>query len=158
MILCGIVLNALEFVVCIKNKTLLRKSTFKLLAIGAINDMLMCFTWNFDDFTQTFFNFSAYSKSLFYCRFMENFLQYITITFASWLLVSISLDRVLRLNIKKWSTHYFSGTRPYIYSFCLALLIISINLVSVLNTGNIFQNGTQIEVLCFEDISGSTAT
>lgn len=152
LIICSVFFNALAFVICIRSKTLRKNNTFKLLAVGAINDILMCFTWNFDDFMGIFFNFQAFYANLFYCEFFENFLQYITITFASWLLVSISLDRVLTLYLKKWNTHYFCGARPFVYTFLLALLIALINIVAVFKTGYSFQNGTDTEVVvCFED-------
>lgn len=156
LICCSIIFNLLIFNVCRKSNKLRNNTTFKFLSIVAINDMLMCFPWNFDDFVGSMFNMRFYLTSLFYCEYVENFLQYITITFASWLLVSISLDRVLSLNIQKWSSKYFKGSWPFFYSLGLALIIISVNVMSVFKTGHIVrnENGSEL-VVCFEDSNGS---
>lgn len=155
LILCGFIFNLLVFVICVKSKKLRSTSTFKILAIGAINDMLMCFPWNFDDFADYFFDLQVYSRSLFYCEFIKNFLQYVTIT--SWLLVSISFDRVLALHIKTWSTHYFNGLKPVYFCSLILAIIVSVNFVAIFKTGYSYrnENGTEI-VVCFVQSNSST--
>lgn len=158
LIICGIILNVLVCFVClVKSKQLRSISTFKFLTIGAINDLLMCFPWNFDSFTNIYFDLKPHLLSLLYCQYLEIFLQYTTITYASWLLVSISLDRVLSLSIKKWSSQYFKGQRPFIFSALLLVFIVAIYSVSLFKVGYTFinENGTEI-VVCYEDKDKST--
>lgn len=157
LILCGIAFNFLVCYVCIKSNQLRSNTTFKFLAIIAINDILLCFPWDFDGFTSVFFDYPAYFRNLFYCEYIEVFLQYATINFDGWMYVSISLDRVLSLSVKKWSCQYFNGYRPIAYSAFLALVIVAMNIVSIFKTGYSYrdENGTDV-VVCFEDSNEST--
>lgn len=147
LVLIGSIFNPLVCFVCFKSKQLRSTSTFKLLAIAALNDFLVQFEWNFDHFTLGFFNFAESSNSVFYCRFVTMFMQYVTLEFSSWMWLSISLDRFLTLRIKKWRRNYFVGMRPIIYSALLALLIIAINFIDIFTLGyGYVVNGTQVVV------------
>lgn len=157
LIIFGLFLNLLVCLICLKSKRLRVTSTFKILAIAAINDSILCFTWNFDDFTNTFFDFRPYRRNLFYCQVMVNFLAFVTITYASWLLVTLSLDRVMSLYIRTWNKHYFKGLRTLYFSIVLLILIIGINAVTIFRTGHSYvnANGTEINV-CFTESNGSS--
>lgn len=158
LILSSVVFNFLVCFVCLRSRQLRSTTTFKFLAIAAINDMLLCFPWDLDDFTSVFFEYPIYLRNLFYCNYIEIFLQYSTINFSSWLFVSISLDRVLSLSVKKWSSQYFTAHRPVVYVVMLALAIVSMHVVSIFGTGYSYrnENGTYV-VVCFEDSHNSSA-
>jgi hypothetical protein len=147
LVLIGSIFNPLVCFVCFKSKQLRSTSTFKLLAIAALNDFLVQFEWNLDHFTESFFNFLGSNNSVFYCRFVTMFLQYVTLEFSSWMWFSISLDRFLTLRIRKWKRIYFAGMRPIIYSALLAFLIIAINFIDIFTLGyGYVVNGTQVVV------------
>lgn len=149
LIIAAIFLNPLVLFICLRSKKLRSTSTFKMLSICSINDLLSCLVWNQENFTGTFFDFKPMARSLFYCRFFSVFLQYVTLEYACWLLVSISLDRYLSLRLKKWSKQYFRGARPVIYSFVLLLIIIGINFNEILYDGYSYtENGTEI-IVCY---------
>jgi hypothetical protein len=158
LVVCSIIFNFLVCFICLKSSQLRSTSTFKFLAIGAINDMIMCFAWNFDDFTSIFFGYEAYSQILFYCEYIDLFIQYATITYSSWILVSISLNRVLSLNIQKWTNQYFQGLRPVYYSAILALIVLGSYIPLVFKGGFSYQNenDTEIIIVCFAESSNST--
>ena len=149
LIVASFVLNPIVAFICLKSKRLRSTSTFKILAIGAINDVFACFIWNFESFTDTFFDFQPYFRNFFYCRFFSVFFQYVTIQFQSWSIVTISIDRLLSLSFKKWSTHYFNGKKPIIFSFVSMFIIVCININEVFLVGyRDFVNGTEI-IVCF---------
>lgn len=156
LIVCAFILNPFILYICLKSKKLRSSSTFKLLAFGAINDLLTCLGWNQECFVNAFWDLHLYYKNLFYCEWISVFLQYTTLEIESWLLVSISLDRFLSLCFKKWSKHYFAGNRPFIYAAVLALLIIALNFNEVFLSGYIItEDGVQM-VMCYETPPGNS--
>lgn len=155
LMVASIILNPFIFFICIRSKKLRYKSTFKLLAASSINDILVCLEWNQAHFTNTVFNYSGSLKSLLYCRVMTFFLQYSTIQFSSWIMVTISLDRLLSMLVKKWRSDYFNGVRPFVFASFLAFVIIAINFNEVFTVGySYFVNGTEI-VVCSKNEDGS---
>lgn len=150
LIVASIVLNPIVLFICVKSKRLRSTSTFKILAVSAVNDLLTCLAWNQEAFTDTYFSFYSYFRSFFYCRWISMFLQYTTVSLTSWFVVSISIDRFLSLSVKKWSTHYFTGYRPVIYSFLLVLIVAGVNFNEVFTVGyQDFVDGVEI-VACFQ--------
>lgn len=149
LIVASFILNPLVLYICLKSKRLRSTSTFKMLAFSSLNDMLVMIGWNQESFTNAFFDLHPYSRSLTYCRLVSVFIQFSSLEFESWMLVSISLDRFLAMSVKKWCKTNFAGPRPYIYTAMLALLIWAINFVSLFSSGYIETvNNTDI-VHCF---------
>lgn len=157
LVITGLVFNTIVFLICVKSKELRSSSTFKLLAIAAINDGLSCFPWNFDDFTRLFFDYYAAESTTFYCGLFTIFFIYTTCTYASWLLVTISLDRVLSLNIQNWSTKYFNGRKPIYFAGILLLVMIGTYVIGIFKTSHTYrnENGT-VKTACFEEDFGNT--
>ena len=150
LIICAVILNPLIVFVILRSKKLRSTSTFKLLIFSSINDLLSLLEWNQEDFTMTMLNYSAPFTNIHYCRIVSIFLQYSTLMYGSWMLVSVSLDRLLSMMIKRWRKHYFSGARPYIYSVVLALVIIAINFNEIFTGGYVYEyEGTEV-VVCYE--------
>ena len=148
LILVGFILNPLVAIIYLKGNRLRTKSTFKILAVGAVNDMLVCIARNHEGFTTTFFNYSGVYVSLLYCRWISIFIQYTTIQLESWILLSLSVDRLLSLVDRKWSRFYFIGSRPFIYTFLLYFLIVLINIHGGINGGySYYDNETQKDVI-----------
>lgn len=155
LVLVSAILNPFVFFMCLKSKKLRSISTFKLLAVSSINDMLCCLEWNVADFTNVVMNFVPSLRSLLYCRLVTYFMQYTTIEFESWMLVTISLDRFLSMTWKQWSKDYFGGKRPYIYAAILAIVLIAINSIEIFTIGYVYiSNGTEF-VVCSENRSDS---
>lgn len=153
LIVAGIVLNPIVLYICLKSKALRSSSTFKLLAVNSVNDLINCIAWNMECFTDTFFGLHLYSRNFFYCKWISTFLEFTTQTLTSWMLVSISLDRLLTISFKNWSIRYFRGFCPYLYSFFLTLLIAFINFSMAINSGYKYAiNGTEI-IVCFDNAS-----
>lgn len=151
LIISSITFNPMVLYVCLKSKKLRTTSTFKLLAFSSINDLLAGLAWNLECFSDTFFDLQIYYKSLFYCRVISVFLEFTTLDFTSWMLVSISLDRLLSISFKEWSKKYFDGVRPFIYSLGLLFLIAAINFNEVFVAGYSYTvNGTEI-IICFSN-------
>lgn len=149
LLVSSVVLNPIVLVVIVRSKRLRSTSTFKILAFSAINDILACLVWNFESFTDSFFDFAPYFRSFFYCRWISSFLPYTTIQLESWLIVSIALDRLLSLTFKKWSSQLFTGYRPIIYAFFLAFIVAGVNFFTVFTIGYVdYVNGTEI-IACF---------
>jgi hypothetical protein len=149
LIASGILFNILVFFFCLKSNSLRKTSTFKLLAIGAINDILCSLPWNQENFTNLFFDFQSPYRSLVYCKFFSVLMQYVTLEFASWMFVSISFDRCMSLPLKKWTKHYFDGLRPLAYSIVMATVIIAINFNEIFKSGySYYVNGTE-QVVCY---------
>lgn len=147
-------LNPIVFFVCVKSKRLRSTSTFKLLAISSINDFICNLPWNQESFTNAFFDFQSPMRSLFYCRWISVFLQFSCFQLTSWLLVSISADRLLSMTIKKWSKSLFNGPKPVIYALLLAFIIFAINFHEVFTSGFSFDlDGIQI-IICYANPDG----
>ena len=145
--ICGVILNIIIIVICQKSQRLRTNSTFKILAVGAINDMLISVPWNLDVFIFTMFDYFLPIQSHFYCRWLSNYLQYTTLSIQSWILLSTSVDRLLSMVVKKWSKFYFSGYRPYIFAILLCFLISGINFFEVFTIGySYFDYATQTEL------------
>ena len=154
LILASFILNPLVLFICLKSKKLRSTSTFQLLAFSSLNDTLSVIGWNQESFTNAFFALYPYSRSLAYCRFVSVFIQFSSLELESWMLFSISFDRLLSLMIKKWSKHYFGGIRPLIFATALAIFIWSINFISLFTGGFSYtSNGTEI-VQCFQTPPG----
>lgn len=150
LIVATFILNPFVLFVCLKSKALRSSSTFKLLAFSSLNDIIVCLIWNQESFTNAFFNAQFYVESLFYCRWISVFLQYTTLLIESWMLVSISLDRLLSLTIKNWSKKYFRGARPYLYAVFLTSFMIALNFNEIFLGGySVTVNGTVI-VVCYQ--------
>lgn len=147
----GIILNMIIVIICLKSQRLRSKSKFKILTVAAINDMINCIPWNLNVFLVNIFNYFIFLESPFYCRLLSNFLQYSTLSIESWLLLSISIDRLLSMVVKKWSKFYFSGFRPYIFALLLCFSIAGINFFEVFTVGySFYNNQTQTEMfLCY---------
>ena len=149
LIFISLILNSLLLLICIRSKKLRSTSTFKLIAFNSINDIIVCITWNLSDFLSSFFYFKPYNHSLFYCRFLNIFLQYSATSFMSWHLVSVSLDRLLSMMIRGWYNVYFTGIRPIIFSTVLAIVILAVYFNQNFLIGGIFNiNGTE-QVICY---------
>lgn len=144
----AIILNTCVLIICLKSKKLRSTSTFKILTVSAFNDMLCCIPWNLEVFTSTMFNYILSYQLIFYCRWISNFLQYTTLHIQSWILLSISVDRLLSMTVKKWTKFYFSGYRPYIFAFFLCLFMAGTNIFEIFTVGYSFNdNETQTEVI-----------
>ena len=106
--------------------------------------------WSEESFTNAFFSLYPYTRSLWYCRLITIFIQFSTLEYQSWMLVSISLDRLLLMTVRRWRKFYFNGFKPIFYSSFLAILIISINSNQLFFGGNkVDVNGTTI-IVCNE--------
>ena len=149
LIICALILNPLIVFVILKSKKLRSTSTFKLLIFSSINDLLSLLEWNQEDFFSTMFDIEAASSNIYYCRIVSLFLQYSTLMYGSWMLVSVSLDRLLSMMIKKWRKHYFGGARPYIYSVVLALVIIGINFNEIFTGGYVLDYQDTKILICY---------
>lgn len=153
-LIASCILNPFILFICVRSKKLRSTSTFKLLAIGSINDFICNFPWNQEAFTNSFFDFHSPYRSLFYCRVISVFVQFSTFQLASWLLVSISLDRFLSMIWKNWSKKWFSGKKPVIYGIGLAIVIMAINFNEVFTSGySYMNNGTEV-IICYESPAG----
>ena len=143
----SIILNSLVIIIILKSEPLRKTSTFKILVVSAVNDMLVCFPWNVEMYLYTMFNYEPVDDSVFYCKWISNFLQFTTMSIESWLLFSISVDRLLSMTLKKWSKFYFNEYRPYIFAITLCLTIAGINFFEVFTIGHTyFDNETQIVI------------
>lgn len=99
----AILLNPVVLLIILKSKRLRSTSTFKLLAVSAVNDILNIIGWNVDFFVYTIYDYLPSYRNLFFCRVIVTFLAYTTISIQSWILLSISVDRLLSMTVKKWS-------------------------------------------------------
>lgn len=150
LIVVAAVFNPFVTFICIRSRKLRSTSTFKLLAFSAINDLISLLGWNQEGFAMSMFGYAASYINLSYCRWISVFLQYCTLEYTSWMLVSISLDRLLSIMVKKWTKKYFAGYRPVIYAVSLAFLILALNFNEIFTSGYIHaQNGTY-SVNCYE--------
>ena len=149
LLFASLILNSFVLFICLRSKKLRSTSTFKLLAFGSVNDIFSCLPWNFEDFCISFLSWQPYSDSLFYCRWSSIFLQSYTFNLISWILVTVSLDRLLSMTIKKWSNIYFAGCRPVLFVSILAFIIFTLYLNQVFTIGKILiVNGTE-KVDCY---------
>ena len=150
-IVASIILNSLVIVIILKSERLRTTSTFKILVVSAVNDMLVCFPWNIGLFMRNIIKYTPIFQSVFFCNWISIFLQFTTLSIESWLLLSISVDRLLSLKVKKWSKFYFNGYRPFIFAVLLCLTITGINLFEVFTIGyTYFDNKTQTEIfVCY---------
>lgn len=149
LVIFGSILNPIICYICLSKKKLRGVSTFKFLAIVSISDTFCLYMWNLEHFIDVFFHFELVTKSLFYCRFINIFLQYLTLQFSSWMWTSICLDRFLSISIQRWSKSYFSGARPFLYSFIVGFLLIALNFNTIFTNGySRVINGTEV-IFCF---------
>jgi hypothetical protein len=93
------------------------------------------------------FNFTPSYESIFFCRFFANFLGYTTLCIETWMVLSISVDRLLSMTVKKWTKFYFKGYRPFIFAVLLCLFIAGLNFHIIFTGIYIFyDNETQTDV------------
>ena len=147
----AILLNPLVLIIILKSKRLRSTSTFKLLAVSAVNDILNSIGWNVYFFVYTIYDYLTSYRNLFFCRVIVTFLAYTTISIQSWLLLSISVDRLLSMTVKKWTKFYFGDNRPYLFAIILCLFIAAINFHENFTVGySYFDNDSQSEtVVCY---------
>ena len=151
LIFISIVLNILVCFICLSSKQLRSVNTFKMLAIGAISDLLQSLTWNYENFLYTLNSLTTPFNSLFFCKFFSMFIQYVSMAFSNWILVSISFDRVMSLCVKKWDRQYFKGNRPFVYLAFLAILFIAININSIFKGAYISSSNSSEKAVCYVD-------
>lgn len=150
LIVASFILNPIVLYICIKSKKLRTISTFKMLAFSSVNGMLTMIGWSQESFTNAFFSLYPYTRNLWYCRIITIFLQFSSLEFQSWMLVSISLDRLLWMTVRRWRKHYFNGFKPIVYSSFLAIFILAINSNQLFYGGNkVDVNGTTV-IVCNE--------
>lgn len=147
----AILLNPVVLLIILKSKRLRSTSTFKLLAVSAVNDILNIIGWNVDFFVYTIYDYLPSYRNLFFCRVIVTFLAYTTISIQSWILLSISVDRLLSMTVKKWSKFYFGGNRPYIFAVLLCVFIAAINFHENFTVGySYFDTESQSEsIVCY---------
>lgn len=148
LIMAAAILNPFVMYICLKSRRLRSTTTFKLLAISAINDLICCLGWNQAQFTNTVLDFNSSRRSLLYCRVVTFFLQYSSIQYESWMLVSISVDRFLSMRTKKWTREYFKGCRPYAYAIALAFFIYGINFHEIFTMGYVYKINETDVIAC----------
>ena len=142
----SIILNSLVIIIILKSERLRKTSTFKILVVSAVNDMLVCLPWNIGNFLYTMFNNASLYRSVFFCKWIFILLQYTTFSIESWLLLSISVDRLLSMTLIKWSKFYFNGYRPYIFAVLLCFTMAAIHFFEVFTVGySYFDNQTQTQ-------------
>ncbi|RNA27475.1 neuromedin-U receptor 2-like, partial [Brachionus plicatilis] len=114
----------------------------------AISDTLCLYEWNLNHFIVSFFQVDFAFKSLAWCR-LSLFLQYVCLQYSAWILVSIALDRLLSILVKKWQRFYFNDKKPIVYCITLALVLIALNCKVLESNGYInVVNGTEL-VVCY---------
>ena len=145
--LVALILNPMVLFIILRSKQLRQISTFKILAVSAVNDMLVGVAWNIDTFGYTMLNYTPSFVIPFFCEWFVNFLAYATLCIETWMMLSISVDRLLSMTVKKWTKFYFKGYRPFIYAVLLCLFIAGLNFHLGFTSGYIFyDNETQTEV------------
>lgn len=155
LIIAAILLNPIVCYVCLRSAKLRHTSTFKLLAFASINDMLTCLVWNEGDFAHTLFGVTWSKYSPFYCMWIAIFFQYTTLQIASWMLVTISFDRLMSLSLNVWTRYCFNGIKPFVFSTILVFFIVGVNINEGFTTGYFMnKNGTQVFV-CYSNPHGS---
>lgn len=147
----AILLNPLVLIIILKSKRLRSTSTFQILAVSAVNDMLISLGWNIEFFVYTIYNYVPSFTYLFFCRGFVSFLAYTTLGIQSWILLSISVDRLLSMTVKKWTKFYFKGYRPFIFAVFLCLFIAGLNFHEVFTVGySFFDTDSHSEiVMCY---------
>ena len=80
----GTVLNIIVFLTCLKIKN---NTTFALMRILAISDLVSLWWWNVDHFMVPFFNLDFQAMYVFYCRLCD-FCQYSSLQISAWILVT----------------------------------------------------------------------
>lgn len=149
LIFASFILNSFVLFICLRSKRLRTISTFKILSFSSVNDIIACLAWNFSDFTSSVFSWRPYEHSMFFCRFLAIFSQYSSISLISWLLVTISLDRLLSMTLRKWSNIYFNSYKPLIFSSCLTFTILVINFNQVFTIGGVFNVNETEKLICY---------
>ena len=155
LVIAPIILNPIVLFICLKSKKLRSISTFKILTVNSIIDILVCLPWNFENFAANFKFYPGY-LSLFYCQWITIYLQSTTIQIESWLILSISVDRLLSLSFNKWSKSIFINSRPYIYCACLILFFLVFNIPRGYFGGySVVEDGTE-SIFCYVTPPGNS--
>ena len=145
--IAGTILNCIIFLIC-KRQRLWRTSTFKLLAILSLNDIIGLYQWNLKHFIYSFFIVDFNFTNLPWCR-ISIFLQYFSLQYSAWILVLISMDRLSSIVIQKWKKIYFAGFMPLICAFVLGLILAMINFHVLFTNGySVWVNGSE-QVICY---------
>ena len=155
LVIAPFIFNPIVLFICLKSKKLRSISTFKILTVNSIVDILVCLPWNFENFAANFKFYPGY-LSLFYCQWITSYLQVTLIQIESWLILSISVDRLLSLSFNKWSKSIFINSRPYIYCVCLIVFFFGFNIPRGYFGGYSFDvNGTEY-IICYATPPGNT--
>lgn len=143
----GTVFNLIVFVICIR-KRLWRTTTFKFLAILSLNDVIGLYQWNLKHFISSFFLVNFNYTNLPWCR-ISIFLQYLSLQYSAWILVSISLDRFNSIVIQNWKKKYITHFIPLIYISVLGIVLATVNFHVLLTNGySVWINGSE-KVICY---------
>ena len=82
----GTLLNGIIFFVCLR-KNLRKVNAFKFFAIISIADTISLYEWNLEHFINVYFDVNFSYTNLVWCR-LGTYLQYVSLEFSAWLLVS----------------------------------------------------------------------
>ena len=139
LVIFGTAGNLLTCLVCFRLRS---TTTFVFLAIAAVFDAASLYFWNLNHFTQTFLDIDLQSKNLNSCR-IGQFVQFTSLEISAWLLVLMSVDRLLTISVNSWKRIYSTPKRAALVGGLCCLLLIGLNINVLVLYG--FENEIQAE-------------
>ena len=143
--IAGTIGNCLTFIICYRLRS---TTTFVFLMVSSIFDTTALYFWNVNQFTSTILDIDLQNLNKLSCKF-GMYVQFTSLQISAWLLVAMSIDRLMSVWISRWRISYFKKRQAIISSLTVLLLIMVINLnVPFTYSHDIVVNGTA-KIQCF---------
>ncbi|RMZ93892.1 FMRFamide receptor-like [Brachionus plicatilis] len=115
-----------------------------------ISDMVSLYWWNINNFLKEFASTDLLSLHMYVCK-AGNYLQFTSLQISAWILVVfISFDRFLSIQIKHWKNIYFGTKRALIVALSITALVLLVNVNILFTFGYDTVIGNSSVSFCFE--------
>ena len=145
LVVAGTIGNFATFIVCYRLRS---TTTFVFLMVSSVVDAIALYFWNANHFTSVIVNTDLQNLNRLSCK-LGMFVQFTSLQSSAWLLVAMSLDRLMSVWISHWKLVYFKPTQAFMASIAVLVLFMLVNLnVPFTFSHDITVNGTT-KIQCF---------
>lgn len=128
-------------------------ATFQLYAFYTVSELIGLYPWNMTNIINYYFELNLEYTSKFLCHFIS-YVQYCSFEISSWILVVISIDRLVFVKWAGWHKRHINSKKVYLVALILVAFFCAWNLPFALNNGYIAEislnnsNETSLKLIC----------
>jgi hypothetical protein len=111
--------------------------------------MITLYFWNLGNFLSQIFTIDLINLSIWGCKFGSLF-QFTSLQISAWILVLISLDQLLSVNLVHWRTVYFKPKQALIATIVLVLFFIVLNFNILILFGYEVKTENSTQTICYD--------